>query len=222
MDYRRHGLDRASLPPGVAARWVGRARALAARWRGTARRTLGGLVPLLGLLLLPLSMSGAGSPTFSEFEVKAAWLFNFARFVDWPTNTFTNPATPLVVGVVGVGGKDPFGRELEKAFTDRTIRGRPVILKRGPLESELTGCHLLYVAPSERRRFRELFEKLRGAPVLTVGESDEFLEQGGIINFVRKDNAVRFDIDVRSAQRAGLKLDANLLKVALTVRGRYE
>jgi hypothetical protein len=163
--------------------------------------------------------AAAETAGFSEYEIKAAWLFNFARFVEWPTNTFANASTPLVVGVVG---RDPFGWELEKTFAGRTIRGRPVVLKRNLSESEVASCHLIYVGAAERRRSRDLLEKVWGTPVLTVGETDDFLDQGGIINFVIKEKAVRFEINVRSAQSAGLKLDANLLKVAVSVRGRYE
>ena len=189
------------------------------RW--SRRRGLAGWVALAVCFFLVLIGRGTGAPNtgFSEQEIKAAWLFNFARFVEWPTNSFATQTAPIVVGVVG---KDPFGKELEKALVGRTIRGRPVLLKRGLAESDLANCHLLFISPSERRRLRDLPEKLRGAPVLTVGETDEFLDQGGIINFVIKENAVRFEINVRPAQRAGLKLDANLLKVAVSVRGRYE
>jgi len=185
------------------------------RWRCLAGLALGGA--LLAGVLRP--GAGAEATGFSEFEIKAAWLFNFARFVEWPTNSFTNHSSPLIVGVVG---KDPFGKELDKAFVGRTVRSRPFLLRRNVSEADLATCHLVYVCSSERRKLRELLEKARGAAVLTVGEGEEFLDQGGIISFVIKDNAVRFGINVRPAQQAGLKLDANLLKVAVSVRGRYE
>jgi hypothetical protein len=172
-----------------------------------------GLVSLLSTNL----RSQETAPT--EYQVKAVWLLNFARFVEWPTNTFPHDASPFVVGVLG---KDPFGKDLERAFERKTFRGRPFTFKRISSESERYGCHILFVPSSERRRFREGADKLRRAPVLTVGEGENFLEDGGIINFTLKDNSVRFEIDVKAAQAAKLKLNANLLKVAATVRGKYD
>ena len=142
-----------------------------------------------------------------------------ARFTEWPSNAFPNAQAPLVVGVMG---KDPFGRALEKAFAGRTVRGRRLQIRRLPPDADTCECHILFVAASERRRMRLLMEHLKGQAILSVSESDEFLEQGGVANFVLKDNAVRFEINVKAAQAARLSLDANLLKVALTVRGRYE
>ena len=155
----------------------------------------------------------------SEYQVKAVWLLNFARFVEWPAAAFTNAHSPLVVGVVG---RDPFGRELEKALEGKTVKGRCFQIKHVSTDAELRACHILFVAGSERRRARDLSERLKGGSILTVGESDEFLDQGGIINFLLKDNSVRFEINLKAAQPAELKLDANLLKVAVAVRGKYD
>ena len=163
--------------------------------------------------------SRAGDASFSEYEVKAAWLLNFARFVDWPTNTFESPETPIVVGIAG---KDPFGRLVEKAFKEKTVKGRSLIVKRLTADHELSRCHILFVSAAERRRFRDICGKIRAMPVLTVGETDGFLDEGGSINFVLKEKSVRFEINLQAAQAAGLKLEANLLKVAISVRGKYE
>lgn len=186
-------------------------------WRATGCRRL--LLVLVGLVLGLAWDRRAQNTAFSEYDVKAACLLNFARFVEWPTNGWTNPRTPLVVGVAG---RDPFGKGLEKAFVGKTIRGRPVVLKRGVSDAEARRCHLLFMGRSERRRLRDRLEPFRALPILTVSETDEFLDQGGVINFGLKENAVLFEINVRAAQRAGLRLDANLLKVAVSVRGRYE
>jgi len=178
----------------------------------------------LGLLVFGLTFCANLAPhaeeaPFSEYQVKSAWLLNFARFVEWPPSSFPNTKTPFVVGVLGRG---PLGRELEQAFAGKVVKGRAFEVRRLTSDSDLRGCHILFFISSEKRRIRDYLEKLSGLPVLTVGESDEFLEQGGIINFLLKDKSVRFEINLKAAQAAGLKLDANLLKVAVSVRGKYE
>lgn len=155
----------------------------------------------------------------SEYQVKAAWLLNFVRYTDWPATAFADAHSPYVVAVAG---RDPFGKDLEKAFEGKTNKGRAFVLKRVSSEQEMRACHLLFVSTSERRRSHDLLEKIVGAPVLTVGESPEFLDQGGVINLLLKEGSVRFDINLEPARTARLKLDANLLAVALSVRGKHE
>ncbi len=186
--------------------------------RGDRRLPRWRRVACLVMLLVYLPSPSQEIPV-SEYQVKAVWLLNFARFVEWPATAFPNARSPVVVGVLG---KDPFGRELEQALDGKTVQGRCFQIKRVSTDPEMRGCHILFVASSERRRSRDLPEKLKGACVLTVGESDEFLDQGGIINFLLKDKTVRFEINLKAAQSAELKLDANLLKVAVAVRGKYD
>jgi len=191
-------------------------RPVRARWR-LARWCVGLVV--FGLTFCANLTPRADEAPFSEYQVKSAWLLNFARFVEWPPSNFPNAKTPFVVGVVGRG---PLGKELDQAFAGKTVKGRAFEVRRLTSDSDLRGCHILFFISSEKRRLRDYLEKLSGYPVLTVGESDEFLDQGGIINFLLKDKSVRFEINLKAAQAAGLKLDANLLKVAVAVRGKYE
>jgi len=175
---------------------------------------------LSGLLLLCCpSTRSAEEVSLSEYEVKAALLFKFVRYSDWPATAFQGANSPYVIGVAG---RDPFSKELEKVFEGKTVKGRSFLIRRVGNEQEMRGCHLLFVSSSERRRLRDLLLKIDGAPVLTVGESPDFLEQGGAINFLIKDESVRFDINLEPARSARLKLDANLLKVAASVRGKHE
>jgi hypothetical protein len=155
----------------------------------------------------------------SEHQVKAVWLLNFARFCEWPTNAFAHRDGPFLVGVMG---KDPFGNNLEKAFEGKSFKGRPFAFRRISTGEEAKGCQILFVQESDRRKTRDLAQKLQRLPILTVGDANEFLDDGGIINFLLKDNTVRFEINLKAAQAAGLKLNANLLKVAVTVRGKYD
>jgi hypothetical protein len=172
---------------------------------------------LLFLLFGGLSVRPAEEAPLSEYQVKSALLLNFVRYSDWPATAFATPASPYVVGIVG---RDPFGKDLEKAFERKTVKGRPFVLKRVSGEHEMRACHLLFVSSSERRRSRELLEKISDAPVLTVGDFPDFLDHGGMINFLIKDGTVRFEINLEPARGAALKLDANLLKVGVSVRGK--
>ena len=185
---------------------------------GRQASRLSGLLTFACLWFFPHAWAAEEAP-LTEYQVKAALLLNFVRYSDWPATAFANPGSPYVVGVAG---RDPFGKDLEKAFERKTVKGRPVVLKRVSGEQEMRACHLLFVSSSERRRSRELLDRLAGAPVLTVGDFPDFLDYGGMINFLIKDGSVRFEINLGPARRARLKLDANLLKVAVSVRGKYE
>jgi hypothetical protein len=161
----------------------------------------------------------AEEPMPSEYEVKADWLLNCARFVDWPGRSFADGQSPFVIGVVG---KDPFGKHLDKAFEGKVVKGRAFIVRRLSVDQDLRYCHILFVSTSERKRTRVLLARLKGAPVLTVGETDDFLDQGGMVQFVRKGETIRFTVNLEPAQPACVYLSANLLKVAVSVRGKYE
>ena len=162
---------------------------------------------------------GASDPGPSEYEVKAVWLLNCSRFVEWPEGAFLDAQSPFVVGVLG---KDPFGKHLDKTFEGKVVKSRPFVVRRLSANQDLKACHILFVSTSERKRARDLLAKLKGAPVLTVGETDEFLDQGGMMKFVRKEDTIRFAVNLEPAHRARLRLSANFLKVAISVRGKYE
>jgi hypothetical protein len=194
-----------------AARWPHLA------WRGVWKRCLGLVVA--GLALCATLVPGAGEAPFSEYQVKSTWLLNFARFVEWPATAFPNAKAPFVVGILGRG---PIGTDLEQVFAEKSVKGRAFEIRRLTPDSDVTGCHILFVTASEKRRFADTLAKIAGGPVLTVGETGEFLEQGGIVNFLLKDKTVRFEISLTAAQAAGLKLEVNLLKVAVAVQGKYD
>jgi len=186
--------------------------------RRFARRLLAGLVAVCaGLGTWPAADAQAPAP--SEYEVKAALLLNFARFTEWPESAFASPNAPLVIGVVG---RDPFGPLLEKIFSNKTVGSRSIQVKRLSVEQDLKQCHLLFVPASEKRRQRDLLSRLKDASVLTVGDSDEFLEHGGAVRLLLKDGSVRFSIDLQSAKAARLRITSNVLRLADEVRGRYD
>jgi hypothetical protein len=154
-------------------------------------------------------------PAFSEYQIKAVFLFNFAQFVEWPENAFAATNSPIVIGVLGT---DPFGAALPQAVAGESIGGRPLEVRRGRTLAELGRCHLLFICRSEQERLPRLLRELRGTGVLTVGETEAFARAGGVVSFLMEGNKVRFAVDPEAAVAEGLRVSAKLLKVARLVR----
>jgi hypothetical protein len=174
---------------------------------------------LAGLLaLLPGADSGFGQePALSKYQVEAAFLFNFAKYVEWPAVAFPDPAAPIIIGVMGT---DPFGDSLPHTVEGKMVNGRPFLIKHLAADSALGGCHILFVSHSEALRMTGILEKAATLPVLTVGEDDSFARNGGIIDFVLKNDKVRLEIDLAAARKAGVTLSSKLLGVADVVKGK--
>ena len=173
--------------------------------RRQRRRTSSALTLSLALCAYPL----AAAQETLENDVKAAFLFNFAKFVDWPPAAFRSPADPLRICVIADA---TFTRSVDRIIAGETVRGR-ALQRVTPLGAEVERCHLLYVAARapEAQRVLSSLERL---PVLTVGETPGFLADGGVISFVMVNDRVRFDVNLRAAERAGLTLSSKLLRVA--------
>ncbi len=152
----------------------------------------------------------------SEYDVKAAFLYNFAGFVTWPTSAFPATGSPFVIGVLG---EDPFAGRLESTIRGESINGRPMAYRRVSRIDEMRACHVLFVSPSEHARHPDLLSDLRGSPVLTVGEGEQFLGAGGIVRFVVAERRVGFEFNAAAAAKSGLKPSGRLLKVARRVIG---
>jgi hypothetical protein len=148
---------------------------------------------------------------FGEFEVKAAFLSSFAQFTKWPSGKFSDAGAPFVIGILG---DNPFGGSLEGIIQGRAVSGRRVVIRRGRKADDMRGCQIVYVARSERGRLGEIIASLKGNAILTVGETEQFTRQGGVIGFKMEGDKVRFDINASAAQRAGLQISSRLLKLA--------
>lgn len=151
----------------------------------------------------------------SEYELKAAFLFNFAKFVDWPPNVFAGPESPFLVCVLGT---DPFGITLDNALREKVIAEHPASVARVKRVADISGCQILFVAASESHLLPEVLAKLRGQSVLVIGETNDFASSGGVIQFTLEENRVRFFINTDAADRAGLKISSKLLALAKIVR----
>lgn len=186
---------------------------LAATFRQSRRlRTIpiGGLILVL---LLPVVSLHAPESQPTEYQLKAAFLFNFAKYVEWPAEAFPDKTSPLIIGVLG---QSPFGGDLEQTIGNKTINGRSLQIKEQfHSVAEATNCHILFICTSEKKRLPEIFSGLRDTHVLTVGETDRFILTGGMINFVPEGNKIRFEINDEAAKKAGLKISSKLLNLAL-------
>lgn len=152
-------------------------------------------------------------PEATEYQVKAAYLYNFAKFIEWPPGSFADRRAPIVFGVLG---EDPFGEALD-LLRGKGVHGRPVVVRRGDGLEELAGCHVLFIAASEEGRLGSLLERLGKSPVLTVGDTDLFARRGGMIQFVTAGSRVRFAVNPQVLRRVGLKASSRLLELAEVV-----
>jgi hypothetical protein len=168
---------------------------------------------LLFALLANASGIQVRAQAINEYQVKAAFIFNFAKFVEWPSDAFVEGG-PLVVGVIG---DDPFGGALDR-LNGNTANGRALRIKRFRWTDDLRACQVLFISASEDRRLNKIMESIRGTSVLTIGESTQFSQSGGMIRFVIQDNKVRFEINASSAGKANLRISSKLL--ALAKRGK--
>jgi YfiR/HmsC-like len=156
----------------------------------------------------------AAPGALSEYRIKAAYLYYFSTFVDWPTETFSRGDDALVIGVLGV---DPFGAVLDETLRGKTIGSRRIVVRRFTNIKEARGSHILFISLSERDRLPSILKVLEGAAVLTVGDTDQFASRGGQIAFRMEDNKVRFDINVVAVERARLKISSQLMKLGRVV-----
>lgn len=166
------------------------------------------------LLFAPARAMGQGA--FSEYQIKAAYLFNFLKFVEFPDDSFADPLAPIVIGVVG---DDPFGSSLPQVVVGKTVQGRDLVIRLYHPGENLRGAHILFISASERKRLPMILSDLRGSSVLTVADTPGFIDAGGMIQFLNENDRVRFAINLDAATRARLKLSSKLLSLAKVVGG---
>jgi hypothetical protein len=172
----------------------------------------GSLLALLLAAPFGASSAGAAEPAAAE-EVKAAFVCNFADFIEWPTVDDEKPETVTI----GILGEDPFGHLIDEAAKARSIPERQLEVARLEDREQATGVEILFVGASEEKNLAILFEKLRGHHVLTVGDLPGFAAAGGVIGLLVEDKRVRLEINVAASQRAGLTISSRLLKLARLV-----
>lgn len=188
--------------------------AVSAGWRVTGSHSRCWLMVAASLLLSGLILSGsAWASEFDEYAVKAAYLYNFAKFVEWPPETFADADAPLRICIAG---DNPFGDALA-SLTDKRVGSHPVEVRALPATANLNPCHIVFISRSEQGRFKALLTKLHRLPIVTVSDINGFAQAGGMIGLVEADQRIRFDINLAATRQANLKLSSQLLKLATIV-----
>ena len=172
------------------------------------------------LVLCAAAIAGAGAgaaedPSSLEQRVKAAFLYQFASYVEWPSQTFAHADTPITISVMGA---DALAVELKQLVTGRSVGGRPVAVRQVRPGESLAGVHILFIGSAEIGRLAQIAQPPKPRPMLTVTESDGALSQGSMINFIIVDRRVRFEVGLDSAEKNGLRLSSRLLAVAQQVK----
>ncbi len=162
--------------------------------------------------------SAAVDRAISEYEVKAAYVYNFAKFVDWPSTAFSAPNAPICVGVIGA---DDFAALLEKVVKDKLIQEHPIQVRLLKWPADLGACNIVYVGATEQKRFRQICESVQNSPVLTITEAEDKSQVKGIMNLFMESGKVQFEVNIEGAEKARLRISSKLLRLARGTVGRY-
>ena len=222
---RRHANSTRCLHPGdvavvtqndtqsqaVSGRLIGCCRH--AVWHGLFNLAIAGLLILgTGSAAIPAEVAPS-----NEYELKAAFLYNFIKFTEWPEEMGKGDE-PFIISILG---KDPFGGALDRIIEGETVHNRKIVARRFPrMEQSALNSHVLFISPSEENNLAAILKLLEGQAVLTVSEIGNFTQRGGVIYLKKENNRIVFDVDLAAAKRAGLSMNAQLLKLAKVVRGR--
>jgi len=170
----------------------------------------GGWLILLVIFLGPFSAPLRGQ-AFKEYDLKAAFLYHLAQFVEWPPEAFPETETPLVIGVLG---QDPFGKALDEMVQNEVVRNRKLVVHRFRQLDEIRICHVLFISQSEEGRLDQILSNLKGRNILTVGDTEGFARRGGIVRFLTEKNKIRMRINIETANAANLTISSKLLRAS--------
>ena len=173
---------------------------------------------LIILLQLPGRPSQAAEPLIDEYQIKAALLYNLAKYVDWPPDTFAQEFSPIMICIIGKSG-----------FTDgisglqnKPIKGHPVLVRQISGAGDSQGCNILAIGNQNRNLLHSVLDKTSQKGLLTVSDHDRFAQSGGVMGFYPKDNKIRFEINLAAAQKQKLKISSQVLKLARIVQGNEQ
>jgi len=170
-------------------------------------------------LLSPRIAAQALRKPETPYEVRALFLFNFAKYTEWPSDAFADEKAPFVLGILG---KDPFGKDID-IIKGKTVRGRKLEVRHFTNVAEVSGCQLLFITPSQTNNLAQILKAMEKTSVLTIAEAEGFLQASGMINLITEQKSsgtqtVGFEINLLAAQKANLKLDTQLVKLAKQIR----
>lgn len=170
---------------------------------------------VVAICLAAISVPCSYAKAPSEYQVKSAFLYNFAQFVEWPAQSFPDASSPLVIGVLG---EDQFVEAIDQISKGKTVGGRRLVTKLLNSDGNLDTCHILFISSTEKRRIGSVLDRLKDSSILIVGETNGFVQSGGVIGFLVQDNKVGFDINAGAAKRKHLKISSQLLRLARNVK----
>jgi hypothetical protein len=180
------------------------------------QRRIFGIGFLLSTLLLaggPRSWAETAIP--KEYQIKAVFLFNFAQFVKWPPAAFANAGEPFRIGILG---EDPFDGFLDETVRDEKVNGHPLVIQRYGRVEDAKGCQVLFISRSESQREENILAGLKGRNILTVGDREGFIKDGGMVRFYMKENKIHLRINLQAAKHAHLSISSKVLRLAEIAR----
>jgi hypothetical protein len=163
----------------------------------------------LAILLLGAAAQIRADGPSREYQLKAAFIYNFAQFIEWPDKAFTGAQSPIVITVLG---DNPFGNVLDQVTKGKQIRGREIVIKYVKDPAAVGQTHILFVGAPHNQNPGAVLRGLTG--VLTIADTDSFMGAGGMIRFFSEENKLRFEINTKATDKAGLKVSAKLLQLA--------
>ena len=163
---------------------------------------------ILMILFTTNNLIGQSAP--NEYQLKAAFLYNFTQFVNWPSSSFTSPNAPLVIGVIG---KNPFGTYLEQTISGESANGHPIIFQHYSSNEEIKSCQILFINMSEKKKITEIINTQKNKAILTVSDTPHFLEYGGIVKFLNKNDKIKLQVNLKAAKEASLVISSKLLRL---------
>jgi hypothetical protein len=167
--------------------------------------------------LLALVLPARADEPSRAYQVKAAFIYNFVQFVEWPASAFHSDSSPITIGILG---DNLFGNALERAVQGKTVKGRSLAVRYFSRIDDLSPCQVLFVSSSDQNFLAALHDKLRDKNVLSIGESEQSIWAGGVIRFYDEDNKIRFEINLEAAGQARLKISSKLLRLAKISRSK--
>jgi hypothetical protein len=166
-------------------------------------------------LVATLLLAGAGRAQVAEPQVKAAFVYNFAKFVEWPAHVFKTASDPITICVLG---KNPVENALDEVVAGKAVEGRTFLVRQIAEVNPGCNCQILFVSSSERKRFRSSAPSIKGLGILTVGEAQDFAAEGGVINFKLEEGRIRLEINLDAAEQSQLRISSKLLSLAQIVK----
>lgn len=182
--------------------------------KGRYGRLLSQLIAFACITLLCTNAFANGAANSTEYKLKAAYLYQFTKFTQWPGRLFIDKETPIQICILG---KNPFGKSLD-SFSGKVSQGRNLSIKYLSSPHNIVNCHVIFISKSEDKNLPQILQQIKKAPVLSVSDIDNFAQRGGIIGFVAKQRKLGLEINIDASRSSGAKISSKLLEVATVIR----